>query len=211
MNAGQVDILLILGANPVYTAPADLRFADAMEKVPLRVHLSSHEDETSERCHWQIPEAHFLEAWSDVRAHDGTVSIVQPLIAPLYGGRTAHEVIGALGDNPETSPYDTVREHWLKQTSPGASRADAGVRDGMAPLAARRRHGQLGVHSAPVPLRSDACLSLTAVAAPRIRLQPDRAGRDRARDLVPQRSLRARRPVREQRLAAGTARNRSRS
>ena len=121
MRAGQVDILLILGANPVYTAPADLRFAGAMERVPLRVQLSSHHDETSEHCHWQVPEAHFLEAWSDVRGHDGTVSIVQPLIAPLYGGRTAHEMIGALGENPEASPYDTVREHWLKRTAPGAS------------------------------------------------------------------------------------------
>src|SRR5688572_5213292 len=92
-----------------------------MDKVPLRVHLSAHEDETSERCHWQIPETHFLEAWSDVRAHDGTVSIVQPLIAPLYGSRTAHEVIAALGETPEKAPYDLVREHWLKQTSPGAT------------------------------------------------------------------------------------------
>ena len=80
MNAGQVDVLLILGGNPVYNAPADLKFSDALEKVPLRVHLSSHADETSERCHWQIPEAHFLESWSDVRGYDGTVSIVQPLI-----------------------------------------------------------------------------------------------------------------------------------
>jgi molybdopterin-containing oxidoreductase family iron-sulfur binding subunit len=121
MNAGQVDILVIAGSNPVYTAPIDLNFAEALGKVPLRVHLSSHEDETSELCHWQIPEAHFLEAWSDVRAHDGTISIVQPLIAPLFGGRTLHEVIGAFGETPDKSPYDLVREHWLKQTAPGAT------------------------------------------------------------------------------------------
>ena len=68
MNAGKVDLLVILGGNPVYTAPVDLTFADALGKVQLRVHLSLYDDETSALCHWQIPEAHFLEAWSDARA-----------------------------------------------------------------------------------------------------------------------------------------------
>ena len=71
MNAGTVDALVIVGGNPVYTAPADLQFADAMDKVPFRVHLSLYDDETSALCHWQIPEAHFLEAWSDARATTG--------------------------------------------------------------------------------------------------------------------------------------------
>jgi molybdopterin-containing oxidoreductase family iron-sulfur binding subunit len=112
MNAGKVDLLLILSGNPVYTAPADLGIASAMNRVQLRVHLSLHEDETSALCHWQIPEAHFLESWSDARGSDGTASIVQPLIAPLYGGRSAHEVIGAFGDRPERSAYEVIREHW---------------------------------------------------------------------------------------------------
>jgi Fe-S-cluster-containing dehydrogenase component len=112
MEGGQVDALLILGGNPVYTAPADLRFADQMNKVRLRAHLSLHANETSALSHWQIPEAHFLEAWSDARAFDGTTSIVQPLIAPLYGGRSAHEVLAALGDRPEQSAYELVRAHW---------------------------------------------------------------------------------------------------
>ena len=73
MNAGKVDLLVILGGNPVYTAPADLGFAEALSKVQLRVHLSLYDDETSALCHWQIPEAHFLEAWSDARGYDGTV------------------------------------------------------------------------------------------------------------------------------------------
>jgi len=110
MTSGKVDVLLILGSNPVFTAPPDLRFADAMNRVALRAHLSQHEDETSALCHWQVPEAHFLEAWSDARAFDGTLSIVQPLIAPLYGGKSAHEVIAALSDRPERSGYDIVRE-----------------------------------------------------------------------------------------------------
>jgi MoCo/4Fe-4S cofactor protein with predicted Tat translocation signal len=112
MTAGKVDVLVIVSGNPVYTAPADLRFADALSKVPLRVHLSLHDDETSELCHWQIPEAHFLESWSDARAYDGTVSIIQPLIAPLYGGKSAHDLIAAMSDRPERSAYDIVRDFW---------------------------------------------------------------------------------------------------
>jgi MoCo/4Fe-4S cofactor protein with predicted Tat translocation signal len=112
MKAGRVDLLVILGGNPVYTAPVDLQFADAMGKVQLRAHLSLHDDETSALCQWQIPEAHFLEAWSDARAFDGTASIVQPLIAPLYGGKSAHEVLAALSDRPERTAYDIIRAQW---------------------------------------------------------------------------------------------------
>jgi molybdopterin-containing oxidoreductase family iron-sulfur binding subunit len=112
MNAGKVDLLVIIGGNPVYTAPVDFKFADALGKVQLRAHLSLYDDETSAQCQWQIPEAHFLEAWSDARAYDGTVSIVQPLIAPLYGGKSAHEVLAAMSDRPERSGHDIVREYW---------------------------------------------------------------------------------------------------
>jgi len=115
MYAGTVEFLLILGGNPVYTAPADLNFAAAMERVPLRAHLSLYEDETSALCHWHIPEAHFLEAWSDVRSDDGTVTIIQPLIAPLYNGKSAHEVVAAIADR-ERSGYEVVREYWSRET-----------------------------------------------------------------------------------------------
>src|SRR5438876_5725125 len=129
MNAGKVDTLVIVGGNPVYTAPADQQFADAMNKVTIRVHLSLYEDETSERCHWRIPETHFLESWSDARGHDGTVSIVQPLIAPLYGGRSAHELLAAMTDRPERSAYDIVREFWsrnaLSESRAGSSDTQA--------------------------------------------------------------------------------------
>jgi MoCo/4Fe-4S cofactor protein with predicted Tat translocation signal len=116
MNAGRVDFLLILGGNPVYTAPSDLKFAGALQKVALRASLTLHENETAALCQWNIPEAHFLEQWSDVRAEDGTVSIIQPLIAPLYQGKSAHEVLAALTDRPERSGYDIVREYWAKQS-----------------------------------------------------------------------------------------------
>ena len=116
MSAGQVDLLVILGGNPVYTAPADLPFLEALDKVQTRVRLGLYQDETSARCHWQIPEAHFLETWSDARAFDGTVSIVQPLIAPLYGGRSAHDVLAAMSERPERPAHDIVREHWAAAT-----------------------------------------------------------------------------------------------
>jgi molybdopterin-containing oxidoreductase family iron-sulfur binding subunit len=113
MSGGKVSLLLILQGNPVYTAPADLEFAKALDKVPLRVHLGAHVDETAERCHWHIPEAHSLESWSDARAFDGSATILQPLIAPLYGpAKSAHEVLAALTARPERSGHDIVKDFW---------------------------------------------------------------------------------------------------
>lgn len=115
MAAGKVAMLLILGGNPVYAAPADLSFATALAKVPFSVHLSLYSDETSERCHWHIGEAHCLESWSDARAYDGTTTIMQPLIAPLYDGKTAHELLAALSEHPDRTDHDIVREYWKTQ------------------------------------------------------------------------------------------------
>jgi molybdopterin-containing oxidoreductase family iron-sulfur binding subunit len=112
MDNREVDILLILGCNPVYTAAADLNFAQRLERVPFRVHLGLYHDETAQLCHWHIPEAHYLESWQDVRASDGTASIIQPLIEPLYHGRTAHEVLSVLIDESERSSYEIVRGFW---------------------------------------------------------------------------------------------------
>ncbi|HEY0160321.1 MAG TPA: TAT-variant-translocated molybdopterin oxidoreductase [Thermoanaerobaculia bacterium] len=112
MNAGAVNALLILGGNPAFDAPADLQFAKALDKVPFRAHHSLYYDETSNRCHWHIPEVHFLETWGDARAHDGTISIIQPLIAPLYNGRSVHEVLGAVAGGLEQTAYQTVRSFW---------------------------------------------------------------------------------------------------
>jgi molybdopterin-containing oxidoreductase family iron-sulfur binding subunit len=120
MEAGDVRVLVILGGNPVFTAPADLEFDKHLENVPLRVHLGLYHDESAARCQWHIPEAHFLESWSDARAYDGTASIVQPLIAPLYGGRSAHEVVSALFDVAERPGYEIVRGYWRNHW-PGSS------------------------------------------------------------------------------------------
>jgi anaerobic selenocysteine-containing dehydrogenase len=115
MAAGQVDTLVILGGNPVYNAPGVFGFADALAKVRLRVHLSEYNDETSFLCDWHIPAAHALEAWSDLRSFDGTTTITQPLIAPLYGGKTAHEILAVLlGKGGQTS-HDALQEHWKGQ------------------------------------------------------------------------------------------------
>jgi molybdopterin-containing oxidoreductase family iron-sulfur binding subunit len=120
MRAGKVDLLVILGANPVYDAPADFGFADALKNsnIPLRVHLGLYNDETAELCHFHVNEAHYLESWSDTRAYDGTVSIVQPLIAPLYDGKSAHELVGLLIGQPSSTAHDVVQAYWkTKHTS----------------------------------------------------------------------------------------------
>jgi MoCo/4Fe-4S cofactor protein with predicted Tat translocation signal len=127
MNAGQVQALLILdGVNPLYTAPADVPFQAAMEKVPLRIHHGLYQDETALHCHWHIPAAHELESWGDARSFDGTVTILQPLIEPLYGGKTAAELVAAtMANQADATGYDLVRQYWTPRL-PGLS---AGLAD----------------------------------------------------------------------------------
>ncbi len=113
MEAGTVDALVILGGvNPVYSAPADLNFASAMKKVGYIIHHGLYYDETAMLSHWHIPAAHFLESWDDCRSHDGTASIIQPLIAPLYQGKTASEVLATLTKNPGSTAYEIVKAYW---------------------------------------------------------------------------------------------------
>ena len=121
LHRGAVKCLLILGANPVYDAPADLDFAGAMAdaKIPLRIHLGLHDDETAEVCHWHVPAAHCLESWGDLRTFDGSVTIQQPLIAPLYQGKSAHELISVLLGEPLRSGLDILRDYWKRQSLPG--------------------------------------------------------------------------------------------
>jgi len=125
MDAGRVQMLLMIGeSNPALSAPADLNFADALGKVPMRVHSGLFLDETAVLCHWHVPATHYLEAWSDARTIDGTATIVQPLIQPMYGGKSAHEVMATLTDLPDRAGYDIVREFWVKQPQ-GAGDASA--------------------------------------------------------------------------------------
>ncbi|MFN0123801.1 MAG: TAT-variant-translocated molybdopterin oxidoreductase [Blastocatellia bacterium] len=115
MDAGQVNTLLILGGNPVYSAPADLGFGDKLKKVAARIHLGQEIDETGAACNWHINAAHYLETWGDGRAVDGTASIQQPLIEPLYDGKSALEVLAHISGYPQKKPYDIVRATWQKQ------------------------------------------------------------------------------------------------
>lgn len=128
IRAGSVETLIILGGNPLYDAPADFELRELFfplptapggprpaSKVKLKIHLSLYNNETSELCDWHIPAAHYLESWGDARAYDGTVSIIQPLIAPLYDGRTAHELLAALSGEPGRSAHDVVHDYWKNQ------------------------------------------------------------------------------------------------
>jgi molybdopterin-containing oxidoreductase family iron-sulfur binding subunit len=136
MAAGQVDLLVILGGNPVFTAPADVPFAENLPKVKTVVHLGLEQDETSAYAHWHIPQTHFLEAWSDTRAFNGTVSIVQPLIQPLYDNHSAHEVIDAMIQEQGRGNYELVREYWQQQKLGGNDFEQAwrkAVHDGIVP------------------------------------------------------------------------------
>jgi MoCo/4Fe-4S cofactor protein with predicted Tat translocation signal len=120
-NAGLVETLLILGGNPAYDAPADLGFAGMLDsgKIKLRIHLGLYEDETAQFCQWHVPEAHCLESWSDLQAYDGTVSIQQPLIAPLYKGKSAHELLAVLLGEPDLSSLEIIRNYWRGRRLPG--------------------------------------------------------------------------------------------
>jgi molybdopterin-containing oxidoreductase family iron-sulfur binding subunit len=115
LDAGAVDLLLILGGNPVFNAPVELGLRDRLTKARVRAHLSLYDDETSRACQWRLPEAHYLEAWGDARAFDGTATIQQPLIQPLYGGKSAYEVLQMFTDRPEKSGREIVKDYWAGQ------------------------------------------------------------------------------------------------
>jgi MoCo/4Fe-4S cofactor protein with predicted Tat translocation signal len=119
VDAGKVDTLVMVGVNPVYTAPHDFDFASKLKKVRNSVQVGRHFDETAEYCTWHLAESHFLETWGDARAFDGTVSVIQPLIAPLYHTVSARQALAAFSDKPGVSDYDAVRDR-LKAARPTA-------------------------------------------------------------------------------------------
>jgi len=112
MNQGKISTLIMLGGNPVYNAPSDFNFAESLSKVKNSIHLSRLIDETSKASTWQLPQSHFLEAWGDVRSSNGSVSLTQPLIAPLYATKSSVEILDMVLSGEEQSGYDTVRETW---------------------------------------------------------------------------------------------------
>jgi molybdopterin-containing oxidoreductase family iron-sulfur binding subunit len=158
MNAGEVDVLLILGGNPVYDAPAELEFGQAMLKVGRRIRLSLYEDETSELCQWHLPEAHYLESWGDARAFDGTVGLVQPLIEPLYDGKSAIELLSGITEAGERPGYDLVREQW------GAAASDEEAANGWEADWRRWLHDGFIADSASAPTSATPGRGATAQA-----------------------------------------------
>jgi len=123
LKAKQIDTLVILGGNPAYDAPADLDFASAMKLAGTSIHLSQYDNETSHAALWHVPRAHYLEAWGDCRAWDGTVSICQPLIEPLYGGKTSDQVLAFLAGESETESDAIVRKTFTEMDDAAWRRA----------------------------------------------------------------------------------------
>ncbi|HLX69392.1 MAG TPA: TAT-variant-translocated molybdopterin oxidoreductase [Verrucomicrobiae bacterium] len=116
IKSGAVKTLFILGANPAYAAPADFDFAALIKEIPRSIYLGTDFDETAASCTWHVPQAHYLESWGDAKSFDGTVSLQQPLIEPLYGGKTAYEVLGPMfHQQPVQDDYQIVHEYWRKQ------------------------------------------------------------------------------------------------
>jgi molybdopterin-containing oxidoreductase family iron-sulfur binding subunit len=120
MDAGQVEVLMILGGNPAFSAPADLKFGERMGKVGLVAYHGLYVDETAYLSHWNLPAAHALESWNDARAFDGTVTLTQPLIAPLYEGRSAHEVLALFTAQGDRRGMQIVKSYWTGAYSSGA-------------------------------------------------------------------------------------------
>jgi MoCo/4Fe-4S cofactor protein with predicted Tat translocation signal len=150
MRRGEVTDLFILGSNPVYTSPTGLEFGRQLPKAPFTVHLGGHIDETAILCAWHLPESHFLETWADLRAYEGTATIVQPLIEPLYDTRGDLEILRLFTAAPGDKPYDIVRETWRDER--GGSDFDlhwnrwlnAGIVNGSAPPPAAAAVGSNG-------------------------------------------------------------------
>jgi molybdopterin-containing oxidoreductase family iron-sulfur binding subunit len=172
MQQGAVEDLYILGGNPVFNAPADIPFAEALRKVPFSVHLGLYENETSYSCRWHIPEAHSLESWGDARSFDGTATILQPLIAPLYGGKSIYEVLALMNEKPAPSGYDAVRGYWQSQIRDGDFETwwRRALHDGMVPDTS----GKPGAVSLRAPdLRREETTNTTAAPGLEIIFRPD--------------------------------------
>lgn len=118
MHNGNVKVLVMMGVNPVYAAPITLRFGDALARVPFTAHLSQHMDETSALCLWHLSMTHYLETWADMAAYDGSLSIAQPLIAPLYKSHSLIEVLSMIAGEEQTA-FELIQDTWKARTGLG--------------------------------------------------------------------------------------------
>ncbi|HEV2826308.1 MAG TPA: TAT-variant-translocated molybdopterin oxidoreductase [Pyrinomonadaceae bacterium] len=161
IDGGRVEMLVIIGGNPVYNTPADLKLnQDRMFKTKLRVHLSQYKDETSDLCHWHIPESHYLESWSDTRTYDGTVTIVQPLIEPLYQSKSAHELLAVFTPQYDKKPYEIIREYWSsKQQTVNSKQQTANSKQPAAEESSRQKAEGSGQNASGTDQRAAASTS----------------------------------------------------
>ncbi|REJ79408.1 MAG: 4Fe-4S dicluster domain-containing protein [Acidobacteria bacterium] len=155
----KVKVLVILGGNPAYNTPSDLKFTkERLDNVPFRVHVGEHFDETAAVCHWHVSSAHYLEAWGDTRAYDGTVTIAQPLIDPLYGGRSHSEIVQlCFQENYEKSSMQIVQEFWQTQGMEGPPPVPA-----ITSAAAESANGQPAQAAAAAPAATPVALATPA-------------------------------------------------
>lgn len=148
LDTGLVDVVYISNSNPVYTAPSDLKFGEKLAKAKLKIHLTASHDETSALCDWIVPMAHTLESWGDARSFEGTASIIQPLIAPIFDGRSEIEVLSQLlGES--RGGYDIIRSYWQSQKMGGADFEKA---------------WRTAVHNGTIPNTASATIAMTTVA-----------------------------------------------
>lgn len=179
MSAGKVETLVILGANPVYDAPADLDFAAALKKVPFSACLALYDDETARACTWRLPAAHELEMWGDARAFEGALTIQQPQARPLYGGRAPSQLLAALLGDLSPDDYQLTRAFWrTRRKSMKDAEFETFWHDAV-------QKGVVANSAAPAlnaTFRADAVENLPAPEAPPNQLQalfrPDEAFRD---------------------------------
>src|SRR5699024_3019550 len=115
IDAGSVDTLIMMDSNPVYTAATDLDFPQRLRTVPLRIHWGVYYDETARYAHWHVPATHTLETWGDIRAFDGTTSLIQPLITPLFNGRTALQMLHGVRSGVEVHALALLQDFWRRQ------------------------------------------------------------------------------------------------
>jgi len=165
LRAGIVKSVVILGGNPVYSLPADVPLADALKRASITVALTEDENETWALCGWRLPQSHALESWGDARALDGTASIQQPMIEPLYGGKSVLEVAATLAGREPATGYEIVNGYWTSQWPPAerGKKWNASLYDGVI----------AGTQAPPVNVAVDAKRVYAAVAA---QIQPAASG-----------------------------------
>jgi len=159
MEQGRVDSLLVLDGNPVYAVPAELRFGELLARIPHSIHLGLYDDETAACCTWHLPRAHALEAWSDARAFDGSASLVQPVIAPLHGGRSIHELLALMLGDEVRNGRDIVQATWRERAGADfegwwqRSLRDGVIADSAAPVRTATASADFLAHAQmPVPV-----------------------------------------------------------